>query len=126
MARPAETRLTNPQFSIYFRYWLWYNRGNYKKEASMTNEEAMLTLKVVEEYFDKNVPMLGGEAMRMAIDALRVQQTPTNLDRSQWKGCETCKGGRYRRGEYCPGCGRPLTEEAWVALERRTNDGTAD
>lgn len=66
------------------------------------------------------------EASQLAITALRAQQTPAKLDRSRWWGCETCKGGRYRRGEYCPGCGRPLTEEAWAELERRINDGTID
>ena len=58
-------------------------------------------------------------ALEMAVTALHAQQTTAKLDRSQWEGCETCKGGRYRRGEYCPGCGRPLTEEAWVELEMR-------
>lgn len=54
------------------------------------------------------------------------QQTTEKLDRRRWCGCETCKGGRYRSGGYCPGCGRPLTEEAWAELERRINDGTTD
>lgn len=30
--------------------------------------------------------------------------------------------------QFCPNCGRPLTEDAWAELERRIvgNDGTAD
>lgn len=63
-------------------------------------------------------------ALNMAISALRAQQSP--LDRSRWKGCYWCTGfcpevtgdphWDYR---FCPKCGRPLTEEAWVELERR-------
>lgn len=43
----------------------------------------------------------------------------SKLDRSWWEGCETCKGGRYRCGECCPSCGRPLIEAACTDLERR-------
>lgn len=114
----------------------------------MTNEEAILTLKVVEEYFDKNAPALGGEAMRMAIDALRTQQTTTKLDRNKLDGCEWCHDEVFFDNEdmelelqhpledeprmvypnYCPMCGRPLTEEAWAELERRIggSNGTTD
>lgn len=100
----------------------------------MTRKEAILTLKVVEEYFDKNVPVLGGEAMRMAIDALRTQQSTTKLDRSQWEGCWSCNNLKVRElglrhgREYCPGCGKPLTGKAWAELERRIGgcNGTTD
>lgn len=66
---------------------------------------------------------------------------PTHIDRSKWQGCEVCKGAKYVSGwvsavapidsghdcetraegdfDYCPVCGRPLTDEAWVELERR-------
>lgn len=64
--------------------------------------------------------------------ALRAQQTTAKPDRSRWEGCYSCgnmlktirmvKLGR----NYCPRCGRPLTEEAWAELERRINNGTAD
>lgn len=72
---------------------------------------------------------------------------PTHIDRSKWEGCENCKEEcwncenntfvgegipeecedcvnkskwiyRYSNN-YCPYCGRPLTEEAWAELERR-------
>lgn len=74
-------------------------------------------------------------------DALRAQKTPAKLDRSRWKGCFICKGATYLDGDvcvsgthfarlsqfdFCPDCGRPLTEEAWAELERRINDGTID
>lgn len=109
----------------------------------MTREEAVLTLKVVEEYFEKNVPVLGGEAMHMAIDALRVHQSTPKLDRNQWKECFVCKGATWMDGDicisgthystlaqfnFCPDCGRPLTDEAWVELEKRIggSNGTTD
>lgn len=68
-------------------------------------------------------------------------------DRSRWTGCDYCNrkycescryacyelpkepcatcilGGskvRYEPMNYCPICGRPLTEDAWAELERRT------
>lgn len=75
-------------------------------------------------YEDEDRIEVVNEACRIAVAALRAQQA--KLDRSWWGGCETCKGGRYRRGEYCPGCGRPLTEEAWAEMERRINGGTID
>lgn len=121
----------------------------------MTKEEAVLTLKAAAEYFDKNVPALGGEAMRMAIDALRTRQFAAKLDRIQWGKCEMCGDGEvnaspgahdfiiaddcllYNDSEfglegvlikYCPFCSRPLTEEAWAELERRIggSNGTTD
>lgn len=87
------------------------------------------------------------EALNMALAALRAQQTPAKLDRSRWEGCGLCKGAKNIYGsditafcgtsedgtaniyteceqdemdfEYCPNCGRPLTEEAWAELEWR-------
>lgn len=81
--------------------------------------------------------------------ALAQPGDPLTLDqlRVRWKGCDSCKAAcwncshnllccedndkechycfdqsmweynNYR--DYCPDCGRPLTEEAWVELERR-------
>lgn len=81
------------------------------------------------------------QAALMAISALRAQET--KLDRSRWEGCThcddgcccTCKysvtrptfspcrecdiGSMYDPQNYCPNCGRPLTEEAWAEMERR-------
>lgn len=65
-------------------------------------------------------------------DALRTQQTPEKLDRKRWEGCWNCNNLNVRKltlrhgREYCPGCGKPLTEEAWADLERRINCGTTD
>lgn len=78
------------------------------------------------------------EACNIAVSALRAQQIPAKLDRSRWDGCVVCNrcgvGGSIKllcnavKAEYCPFCGRPLTDEAWAELERRIggNDGTAD
>lgn len=61
---------------------------------------------------------------------------PTFIDRSAWEPCEFCKielnkypyimaCDKYSESntayepEFCPGCGRPLTEEAWLMLEKR-------
>lgn len=60
------------------------------------------------------------------------------LDRSQWEECDTCNntpgimfgvvtmsvGKRFLSIEdhsfqFCPECGKPLTEEAWAELEQR-------
>lgn len=75
-----------------------------------------------------------GEALNMAIAALRAQQTPAKLDRSRWEGCFLCKDVTYLGGDvcisgthytglsefnFCPNCGRPLTEEAWAELEKK-------
>lgn len=65
-----------------------------------------------------------GEALNMAIAALRAQQTPAKLDRSRWKGCKMCSSPRLRILEqlgcqYCEYCGCPLTGKAWAELERK-------
>ena len=91
------------------------------------------------------------EASRMAIAALRAQQTPAKLDRSWWEegciecaapSCVTCKFinvipgyepciscskyEKYNPFKFCLYWGRPLTEEAWAELERRINGGATD
>lgn len=62
--------------------------------------------------------------------------TPSaKLDRAQWVGCSCCTAGdgefrldKWGDEDYCPKCGRPLTEEAWEKMEQRIggNDGTID
>lgn len=71
---------------------------------------------------------------------------PAHIDRSKWEACDHCKKACWNCNHnlfavkemtkcddcvnqskweflayqnYCPKCGRPLTEEAWVELERR-------
>lgn len=107
----------------------------------MTREEAIKILDpessaisatdIVEKW--ENISEMVREAHRMAISALRAQQT--KMDRNRWDGCEYCndtlKNYRYINAcdigkrsliydtpRYCPICGRPLTEEAWAELER--------
>lgn len=57
------------------------------------------------------------------------QKKPAKLDRGRWDGCDTCKNPIFATCcsgllnepvNYCPSCGKPLTEEAWAELERRT------
>lgn len=86
-------------------------------------------------------------ALEMAVSAIYAHHT--TLDRSRWEGCThcddrcccTCKysvtrptfppcrecgmGLMYDPQNFCPNCGRPLTEVAWAELERRIrgNDG---
>lgn len=88
------------------------------------------------------------DACEVAVEALREQQAPSKLDRCRWEGCEYCledkgivtfevpdeieipeedvKMGWVEKPQYCPICGRPLTEEAWAEMEGRINDGAAD
>lgn len=114
----------------------------------MTNEEA---IKHLEALFERKVTVLSAEAMRIAIDSLRAQHTP--LDRSRWEGCPACRDGEVIAWDlcndgiviendgkihmlsggdweveiqFCPKCGRPLTEEAWAETERRINGGKID
>lgn len=79
------------------------------------------------------------EAIQMAVSALRTQLEYAKLDRSRWNGCKLCTEDEIviqldsdfefaLPAEYCPNCGRPLTEEAWADLERRIgcNDEKTD
>lgn len=77
---------------------------------------------------------------------LAYSYSPAQIDREAWEGCEHCKNDSmngegtshdFRVSEgaiyyydsefgwegvdanYCPWCGRPLTEEAWEELEKR-------
>lgn len=117
-----------------------------RDEAIAILQESLRQNKAIEEspnvfFSSKNI--VGGAlknirrrttALEMAIDALRTQQTPAKLDRSRWKGCYLCKDATYLGGDvcvsgthyvgvsefdFCPNCGRPLTEEALAELERK-------
>ncbi|NCE63703.1 hypothetical protein D1159_03695 [Pseudoflavonifractor sp. 524-17] len=83
------------------------------------------------------------EALEMAISALRAQQSRTlescEMCSTQWTQADWADGGAHDfridgdtlyyfdaqfgwegvKINYCPFCGRPLTEEAWAELERR-------
>lgn len=49
--------------------------------------------------------------------------TPANIDRKAWEPCECCRSAKFMNGQYmynfCPSCGRPLTDEAWGNLEKQ-------
>lgn len=62
------------------------------------------------------------EACRVAAAGLRAQ--PAKLDRSRWEGCECCQElFQMVLLEFCPACGKPLTEEVRAELERRMSGG---
>ena len=48
---------------------------------------------------------------------------PAHIDRESLEPCECCRSAKYMNGKmmynFCPSCGRPLTEEAWAELEKR-------
>lgn len=71
---------------------------------------------------------------------LAYAQQPAHIDREKWDGCEWCcdeilfdseamslelfhplrdDNPQTVNPNYCPMCGRPLTEEAWAELDRR-------
>lgn len=82
---------------------------------------------------NKPEPRACGTCRNVATAALRAQSH--KLDRSRWeKFCYLCGGATYLSGDvcfsgtyfvgisefdFCPVCGKPLTEEAWAELERR-------
>lgn len=91
----------------------------------MTREEAIQSLSML-RIFD--APDLN-EAVKMAVSAIRSQQTTAKMDRSRWDGCGWCRRfqGKFdetKADRYCKLCGRPLTGEAWAELERRINNGS--
>lgn len=89
---------------------------------------------------------LDGEAGFHELGWLAYPYPPAHIDRSKWEACDHCKKACWNCNHnlfavkemtkcddcvnqskweflayqnYCPKCGRPLTEEAWVELERR-------
>lgn len=108
----------------------------------MTNEEAIEVLEngkwwgmLADVPCDRKEILKFHKALDMAIAALRAQQKPVKLDRSRWEGCGCCTAGdggfrelldKWGYPDYCPKCGRPLTEEAWVELERRIGGNDDD
>lgn len=83
-------------------------------------------------------------AKTYGIDWLAYAYPPAHIDREAWGPCKLCEGDKldsvgfgdhfglriYLRGgnnkppenerfQFCPKCGRPLTPEAWDALEKR-------
>lgn len=86
------------------------------------------------------------EAVRWSVKALKYLKSansysPGHIDREAWEPCGYCNGAKYIYGhasavvpngykrqieketegdfDYCPKCGRPLTDEAWAELEKR-------
>lgn len=106
----------------------------------MEKKEAIEVLQ--EEHDWVQEPCYVIKAIEMAIDALKMSETgkpPAHIDREAWKPCIKCNGKCYfckfnetskcRKCKnhdsyspmfnFCPNCGRPLTEEAWAELEKR-------
>lgn len=109
---------------------------------SMTREEAIKSLKNIVEYWTYKPTEV--EAAKMAIDALR----PVSRERVEqvWRGCSWCNNeGKkpenwecslldddgfsvtvgsevvWTNAEFCPVCGRPLTDEAVEMVMERLN-----
>jgi len=62
----------------------------------------------------------------IVFDIADTMDKPAVLDRGRWEGCEYCADDDcpLLDYKYCPMCGKPMTEAAWMELERRiVNDG---
>lgn len=89
-----------------------------------------------------------GDWIQFAADEMEVYAyQPAHIDREAWGECESCfscasceyssnpywefpcnkcSGGKreyYDPLNFCPECGRPLTEEGWAMLEKKLNGG---
>ena len=112
----------------------------------MTNEEAIKSLRLEGGLeISGNARRLAEfmEALDFALSALKkIQENNSiHIDREAWEPCGYCNGAKYIYGhasavvpngykrqieketegdfDYCPKCGRPLTDEAWNELEER-------
>lgn len=104
---------------------------------SMTREEAIKSLKNIVEYWTYKPTEV--EAAKMAIDALR----PVSRDRIEkvWSGCHECSGCKlciwnetkkcndcknrnsFRPlSDFCPRCGKPLTDAAVEMVMERMEE----
>lgn len=84
--------------------------------------------------------MMGFDTFKDYGDWLAYKYPPVRIDRSKWEPCELCECRTLNffgikdseiilshsfyttvndRFQFCPKCGRPLTEEAWGELEKR-------
>ena len=103
----------------------------------MTREEAIeLKAAVGRLMYSSNKDVRDYNAL---IDFIESALRPVSRERVEkvWPGCEACKNAGLAIGEvqfygpfegsidvsgnmqYCPSCGRPLTEQAWDELEKR-------
>ena len=46
-----------------------------------------------------------------------------HIDRKAWEPCECCRSAKFMNGQsmynFCPSCGRPMTDESWENLGKR-------
>ena len=111
---------------------------------SMTLEEARIELQAMKDTFEEYEPggSRGQMALKVALSALR----PVSRERVErmFRGCEVCKGAKYVTGsvsavaphddqheietdaegdfDFCPVCGRPLTDEAVEMVMERLEE----
>lgn len=93
------------------------------------------------DFYGLSYPDPEGKGGLHKIGWLAYAYHPAHIDREAWEPCKLCGGAKYVYGyasavapngdkgqietevegdfDYCPICGRPLTEEAWDALEKR-------
>ena len=128
MTREEAIRILDPETS---RDALWKYEGDGER-LEMVNEACRIVVAALQAQQD--------------VKPLEIDQF--KLDRSRWEGCPACRdraviawdlcgdgiviesdgklhmltGGDWEcEIQFCPECGRPLTEEAWAELERRIN-----
>lgn len=112
----------------------------------MTSEEAIRNLAdILQEAHGEAIRALRELRTQRDVKGVEIDTfKPAKLDRRRWEGCEYCIGDAPKKIvnirvlnrnvrisdinyywvvdlQYCPVCGKPLTEEAWANLERRTN-----
>ena len=111
---------------------------------NMTREEAIKSLKNIVEYWTYKPTEV--EAAKMAIAALR----PVSREQVEkvWSPCNFCAGAKYITGgvtavypvsetrqqetlaegdfDFCPVCGRPLTDEAVDMVMERLKEVTSE
>lgn len=93
----------------------------------MTHEEALDILENGNwfSYVDNNAPQSTVSKVAEAINTLarNIRTTHGHINREKWEPCECCRSAKFMNGQsmynFCPSCGRPMTDQAWDELEKR-------
>lgn len=120
-----------------------------KQDNELENSWGIVCLSCNQEYVMSFITVFQGYAMLKVHFSeygktwLAYSYPPAHIDRSKWEACRKCRScwtcksaiepvraenskcflcedsSNYEPLNFCPHCGRPLTEEAWAELERR-------